>query len=273
VAVALCLLTQTAQAAVLKPQTVAAFEHYIQATEAQMEAAQRSGAFLRVDSLPPDRREPEYARLREGGLYIEALQTLDAGRKMRIPGGMIHHWVGIVFIPGATLPRTLAVLQDYDRHQEIYKPDVQRSKLLERNGDDFKIYLQFLNKSVVTAVVNANLDVHYASAGPGKETARSCSTRIVQVAHYGRADEHELPEGNDSGYMWRLCTYSRIEEKDGGVYFQIEAVSLSRGVPALLAWLVNPLIRSIPRKVLTDLLNATRRAVESSAPLAVAIPQ
>jgi len=59
-------------------------------------------------------------------------------------------------------------------------------------------------------------------------------------------------------------TYWRIEEKDGGVYVQNESVSLSRTVPALLAFIVNPLVKSIPRNVLIHLLTDTRNAVVKS---------
>src|ERR1700676_5632917 len=64
--------------------------------------------------------------------------------------------------------------------------------------------------------------------------------------------------------MWRLYTYWRIEEKDGGVYVQNESVSLTRTVPVLLAFIVNPLVKSIPRNVLIHLLTDTRNAVEKA---------
>jgi hypothetical protein len=61
--------------------------------------------------------------------------------------------------------------------------------------------------------------------------------------------------------MWRFNTYWRVEEKDGGVYVQNESVALSRTVPAILAWLVNPLVKSIPRNIVLHLLADTRTAV------------
>jgi len=44
---------------------------------------------------------------------------------------------------------------------------------------------------------------------------------------------------------------------------QIESISLSRTVPLLLAWIVNPLTRSIPRDVLSRTLINTRKAVQT----------
>jgi len=257
------LLVAPAQGAELKPETVAAFNRYIGATEARMDEDLRASHFLVMDRLPDARREEAYARLRKGQIYIERLRALEDGRQIHIPSGMIHHWVGVIFIPGATFSQVLAVIQDYDNHQNIYKPDVRRSKLLERSGNEGKIYLQFYNKSIVTAVFNANFIVYSIQFGSARALKRSYSTRIAEVENIGKPDERELPVGKDHGYMWRLYNYWRVEEKDGGVYLEVEAVTLSRTVPPLLAWLVNPLIRNIPKKVLTNLLNATRRAVKN----------
>jgi hypothetical protein len=66
--------------------------------------------------------------------------------------------------------------------------------------------------------------------------------------------------------MWRLYSYWRIEEKDGGVYVQNESITLTRTVPAMLAWLINPLVKSIPRDVLSHLLTNTRNAVTKTGP-------
>jgi len=113
-------------------------------------------------------------------------------------------------------------------------------------------------------VINANFDVHYTMDGPTRALSQVYSTRIAEVQNSDKPNERELPVGNDHGYLWRLDNYWCIEEKDGGTYVQVESVGLSRSIPAIFAWLINPLIRNIPRAVLSDLLNATRRAVTSS---------
>jgi hypothetical protein len=258
------VLVARAQAAELKPDTAAAFDRYIRATEAQHADDLRSGHFLIIDRLRDATRQDTYARLHQGQIYIEQLHTKEDGRPIPIPGGLVHHWAGVIFIPGASLSQVLAVLQDYDNHKNVYKPDVRRSKLLEHNGNEFTIYLQFYRKSIVTVVINANFDVHYTMSGPMRALSQAYSTRIVEVENPDKPNEHELPVGNDHGYLWRLDNYWRIEEKDGGTYVQVESVGLSRSIPAILAWLINPLVRNIPRTILSDLLTATRRAVAKS---------
>jgi len=224
----------------------------------------REDRFLAIDRLTSTVRQKTYAQLRQGQTYIQQLHTHAGGNPVQVPGGLIHHWVGVAFIPGASIPQVLSVLQDYDNHKNIYKPDVRQSKLLERNGNQFKVYLQLYRQSVVTAVVNANFDIQYTPLGSTRAMSKSYSTRIAEVANSGKPDEQELPVGNDHGYLWRLYSYWRVEEKDGGAYIQVESVGLSRSVPWAVAWLVNPLLQSIPRGVLSNLLIATRKAVKVS---------
>ena len=248
----------------LKTETVAAFDRYIRATEERMAEDSCSDRFLIMNRLPDALRQETYRQLRQGQLYVEQLHATEDGRSIEIPGGLVHHWVGVVFIPRASLSQTVALLQDYDHYANVYKPEVRRSKLVERNDNEFKIYLQFYQKSIVTVVINATFDVHFGMCGPMRALSRSYSTRIAEVENPGRPDERELPVGNDHGYVWRLYNYSRVEEQDGGVYLQMESVGLSRRIPWMFAWLINPLTNSIPRDVLSNLLNATRKAVTNA---------
>jgi hypothetical protein len=254
-----------ARAAELKPETVAAFNQYVRVAEAQMEADRENGRFLIVDGLPESLRQQANEHLQQRKIYIAEIRVREDGRSIHIPTGLVHHWAAVIFIPGATLPETLAVLEDYNHHQDIYQPDVRRSKLLERHRNESKIYLQLFNRSRITAVLNANFDVTDTQFGSTQYEIAARSTRIAEVADTGEPNEHELPVGHDHGYMWRLNSYWRVEEKDGGVYVQNESIALSRGVPPILAWFVNPLMKSIPRNVLFHLLTDTREAVLNPA--------
>jgi hypothetical protein len=256
-----CLAAQLVEAAELKKETAAAFDRYIGATEKRIQAELHSGPFLFVDELPEARRVEAYAQLREGQVLVKQVSMKEEGHAIEVPHGLLHDWTGVLFIPNASLAQTLAVVQDYDNHQNIYKPEVRHSKLLNRNGDNFKVYVQFYKKSLVTVVINADFDINYERFGPNRAVSRSYSTRLAEVQNAGQADEHELAVDDAHGYLWRLDTYWRFEEKDKGVYVQLESIGLSRTVPAIVGWLVNPLLRSIPRGTLTSLLGATRAAV------------
>ncbi len=249
-------------AAELKPATVAAFERYVRNTEARMgpELAGRS-AFLWADALPESRRQTTLAQVRQGSLVIERLTTTEGGRRIDVPDGLIHHWVGLVFVPRVNVDQAVALLQDYDRHAEIYRPAVARSKLLAKNDDVFRVYLRFFMKKGIAVVVNSEHEARFTRPAPDRAYSRIYSTRIAEVENADTAAEREKPVGNDGGYLWRLYSYWRFLERDGGTYVQCESISLTRGIPTGLGWLIGPFVTSIPRESLTFTLEATRKAL------------
>jgi len=255
-------LAPQAPAVELKKETVAAYEHYVLLTEARIQSELNGPrTFLWMDGMTGPRREAVYAQLRQGQIVIERLETLENGKEIDTPGGKIHHWMGAVFIPGTTLKDALALVKDYDRHQSIYKPEVLQSKLLSHNGNDYKIFLRLWKKKVITVVMNTEHEVHYFPVSATREHSRSYTTRIAEVEDPGEPTEKEKPVGNDGGFLWRLYSYWRFEEKDGGVYVQCEALSLTRSVPLILRPLVNPFITGIPKESLMNTLTSTRTAL------------
>jgi hypothetical protein len=257
--VVLGLLAPAAAAADLQPRTVAAFDKYVRATEAQMVA----DPFLRVDGLSDTDRRTKLAALSRGEIYIERLSTREAGRQIDVPDGLIHHWAGAVFAPGASLGEALRLLQDYDRHAEIFHPAIARSKLISRDGDVFRVDLRFSMKRVITVVVNTENEARFARLGSDRAQSRIYSLRVAEVADPGTPQEHERPVGHDSGFLWRLYTYWRFLERDGGTYVQCEAISLTRSIPFVFEWLIGPFVTSVPRESLTFTLEATRKALAS----------
>jgi len=251
-----------AQGADLQPRTIAAFDQYVRLSEAQIDAGDRNGEpFLWVERLPDAKRSAAEEQLRRGEVVIERLETLDNGKRIECPGGMIHHWIGTVFIPGATLAQTLALVEDYDHHQDYYRPDVMRSKILRHSGDEYLVNLRFYKHKVITSVIDTDHDVHYFLIDPEHASSRSRTTRVQQVQNAGKPDERLLPEGHDDGLLWRMNTYWRFEEKDNGTYVECQTISLTRDIPTGLGWLIGGYVNSVPRESLTFTLATTRSAV------------
>jgi hypothetical protein len=248
------VLSAAVAAAELLPHTIAAFDRYVRATEAQMIA----DPFLRIDRLPEVERRANLAALKQGELYIEPLTTREAGKSIHVPDGLIHHWVGAVFVPGVRLDEAVRLLQDYDRHDEIYRPAVARSELVSRDGDAFRVNLRFYMKKVLTVVVNTENDARFTRLAPDRVQSRIYSLRVAEVADPGTPRERERPVGRDGGYLWRLYTYWRFLERDAGTYIQCESITLSRGIPFALKWLIGPFVTGIPRESLTFTLERTR---------------
>ena len=249
----------------LKPRTIKAFEHYEQLTEVrERNELSTPGQFLAIDSLPEAQKEEWISRLKNGQVYIQTLNTKDNDRKIEIPDGLVHHWLAIGFIPHARLQQVIDVVQNYPHQADIFKPDVQRSELLSRDGEHFHVYFRFYRKAIVTAVYNTQFDIDFTQPDPAHEYSFAKAVRIAEVRNPGEKDESERPVGNDHGYLWRLDLYTRYLEASDGVYVQIEFLALSRSVPAIFAWLVNPYVKSVPREYLTNYVGQLKKAVASA---------
>lgn len=263
--IGLCLVAGSARATDLEPKTVEAFDRYVAVAQAQIdEQLSRGQPYLRVEGLPTDRRAAAEAQLRAGQVLIERLDATgksDRDKPILVPGGMIHHWIGSVFIPGATLTETLSLEEDYDHQQQYFHPEVMRSRILRHDGNDFTIELRLYKKKVITTVLETQHEVHYTLLDRTHAWSRSQSIRIQEVDNTGEPDERLEPEGHDRGLLWRMNTYWRFEEKDGGTYVECQSISLTRDIPRGLGWLIGPYLNSVPRESLDFMLENTRAAV------------
>ena len=240
----------------LMPQTLEAFTVYIGDTEAAMDQSLQ-GPFLWSD-LDGQRTH----QLREGKVIA---QFWTGRAPVAVPDGLIHDWIGAAFIPGTSVEDTLALIQDYDNHKNIYLPEVIASKLISRHGSDFEIYLRLLKKKIITVVLDTDHEVQYRSLDRGRWTCHSRTTRIAEVQEAGKPKEKVLPPDTGYGFLWRLYSYWRFQERDAGVYVECRAISLTRDVPSTLRWAINPIINKLPKESLTNTLVATRQALQARA--------
>jgi hypothetical protein len=244
------LLAVQIRAADLKPQTVEAFDRYVRQTEERLDAAR---TFLWADQSATRGR-----RVRQGEVVVE---PFTGKPDMAVPGGLVHDWAGAVLIPGATVDYTLGALQNYNSHKDIFKPEVIDSRTLWHSGNDFLIYLRLVKKKVVTVVLDTEFEVRYTQVDKTRWRSVSRSRKIAEVERAGKPDERELPAGTGQGFLWKLNTYWRFVERDGGTWVECEAISLTRDVPVGLGWIVEPIIRNLPRESLVNTLVSMRQAL------------
>jgi hypothetical protein len=252
---ATALSAATLAAAELNETTVKAFDAYVAAAEARP-----ATPFLWLDTRPAAERQRLLGDLRNGELVTERLRARPGGRDLDVPDGMIHHWIGTVFIPKATAATAVRLLQDYDHHGSIYAPTVARSRLLSHRGDEFSFSLRFVMTKVITVVVEGEHHARFAWLGPGRARSWIRSTRLAEVSgcrHQRRA--RRAGRQRRAAICWRLNSYWRFEERDGGVYLECESISLTRDIPFGLGWAVGPFVTSLPRESLEFTLQTTRK--------------
>jgi hypothetical protein len=251
----------------LKQETLLAFTEYIREAEAAMEQTLGGDVpFLWSD------RSPERSQQVEKGLTIAHLWS--GKRPIDVKDGLIHDWIGATRVSGTTVDKILALVQDYDNHKNVYKPEVMDSKLINRQGNDFQIYLRLRKKKIITVILDTDHDAHYSCVDAIRWRIRSYTTRIAEVEDAGKPTERAWPPDAGYGFLWRLnsywrflerdgCVYVECLERDGSVYVECRAISLSRNIPKALRWIIEPMIDKFPRESLRATLEATRRAAEN----------
>jgi hypothetical protein len=249
-------MPQSAKPLQLKPPTLKAFKTYIRKAEVEMESTvSGSGSFLWSDGSTVRTEQ-----LRGGQIVA---QFWSGKGPVKVPNGLIHDWIGAAFVAATSLKQTLALIQDYDNHKNIYKPDVIDSKLISHHRNDFQIYLRLLKKKILTVVLDTDHQVHYSSLDATRWLCRSYTTRIAEVRDAGSPNEIALPPDTGYGFLWRLNSYWKFQERDAGVWLECRAISLTRDVPLGLGWVLQPIIQKLPKESLINTLESTRRGLKT----------
>jgi hypothetical protein len=245
-------MSNPAEPASLQPETLAAYGEHLAAADADLSHSLEPDGLFLWSEQSPDRA----AAIRKG----QAVADMWAGKDpIHVPGGLVHDWVGATWIAGGTIANVLALVQSYDQHKDIYAPDVVGSTLLSRSGDVFDVYLRLRKKKVKTVVLDTDHHVEYFPVHETRWYCRSHTTRVAEVENAGKEGERVGEPDTGYGYLWRLSSYWRFDERDGGVWVECRAISLTRDVPTGLGWIVDPIVKRLPRESLLATLEATRR--------------
>ncbi len=244
----------------LQPKTAQDFAKYVAAVEARRtKEIAGNEPFLEFERYPAAQQARIMAAMKRGEVHVERgpVSRNQGAAEIEIDGGLINHWRGTVFVPNVTLDHLLKVLQEpqTDRHKQ---EDVLSSRVISRDGDSQKVFLRLRRTKFVTVVYDTEYDVDYKRLAPDRALSNSISTRIVEIENPGTPQERALPEGNDHGYMWRLNSYWRYKEIDGGVLVEIESLTLSRDLPAIIGALIRPIVNSTARESMTRTLASVR---------------
>ncbi len=248
----LILLQTVLSAATLQPETKTRYESYIKAQERRIEEQNRSSKSFLWTGQKPER----LTATQEGQIVVERVAAPD------IPDGMIQHWIGAAFFPSTTIEKIKRVDQDYARYKVIYQPDILDSKVLSRNGDHFRVLHRFKREKILTLVIDTVHDIDFVSLEPGRLFVRSRCDNVREVKNPGEPDEQVLSQGEGRGFVWAMNSYWRMEERDGGVFVECEAISLSRSIPFGLGGMIRPAINSFASEALRNTLRDKRKAVE-----------
>ena len=253
------LLPVPAHAANLKAETVAAWDDYVQSVSAgRQDRVRPGGSFLWTFE------SSERAAKVHSGQIVVAPAPGPSPR--RVPGGLIHHWVAAAFLPNVKLNDVLEITRDYDRYKEFYQPSVIASKTVARDAADDYFSIMLVNKALFLKVT---LDAEYQTTNVRLDDRHfysvSKTTRLQEIEDYGLSGERRLPEGEGGGYIWKFFGIGRLEQRDGGVYVEMEAIALSREIPSAVRFVADPIVRRVSRNSMLTSLKQTEEAVQRNA--------
>lgn len=257
VAVAVVFSQRASHATELKQPALRSWDDYVQAANSQMKDRVASGTFLWVDE-DPNRLQ----HVRAGKILVS---PVGPHVPKPVPTGLIHDWIGAAFFPDTELSNVLAVVRDYDDYHEYYKPSVVESKSLTEPGRDDRFSMLLVNKEVVAKMaLDSEYQACYQKLAADRWYGVAYTTRIQEIHEYGHSGETKLPPGEGNGYIWRLYSIARFEQRDGGVYVEIEAMALSRDIPVAFRWVADPIVRKVSKNSLLTTLRQMQDAVRST---------
>jgi hypothetical protein len=256
----LIALSPLTRAVTLKPETAAAWDAYLQQATAAMQARLQPGAkFLWLEEEPG---RMEFVRTK-GPLIGPVGEHIP----LKAPHGLIHDWLGAGFVPNARIEDILRVVRDYDFYKRIYRPGVIDSLSHGSEGEKDLFFMRLANHSVVSkTALDTECEAHYIRVDDHRWYAYSNTISIKELAHFGTPQQVTLPEDTGTGLIWRLSSITRLEERDGGVYAEVEALALSRDIPTAFRPFVTPIVRRVSRDSLATSLHQTRLAIDDQLP-------
>jgi hypothetical protein len=239
------------------PSAIATFNSYIGGVESRLEQQHGSqNTFLVPTSLPSESDN----RLRRGEFLVEQI-TPATGKAL--PGAMLHHWRGTAFVAGATAGDFARLMKNFNAYPQRFSPQVLQARVLSQHDDHLEAVMRVRQKHIIPVVMDTSYDIVYGQLDAQHQYSLSRSTQISEIDSAGTPGEHALSSSEEHGFLWRQNTYWSYVERDGGLYMQIESVSLSRSIPSGLGWVVRPFVESVPRESLEFTLRSTCNALRT----------
>lgn len=234
---------------------VANFNAYVSAVELRLSQQHRSqSTFIAPTDVTPQNE----IKLRRGDLIVERLTP---SRSAVASGAMLHHWRGTAFAAGAKAADFERLMKDFSAYPRHFSPQILQARVLAQQADHIQASMRVRQRHVITVVMDTTYDITFTRLDAQHGYSISRSTRISEIDSPGTASERALNPAEEHGFLWRLNTYWSYEERDSGLYMQIESVSLTRSIPRGLDWAVRPFVESVPRESLEFTLRSVCSAL------------
>jgi putative flippase GtrA len=154
---------------------------------------------------------------------------LDLNVNGDVEDGFIHHWIGAMMIPNASVAAVQKVLEDYEHYTQIYAPELKLAEARKTAPRSFDVRL--ITERIEPIALHFAFDMHSRVEYRREQDDSLIESRsyLIRESNSGHAPYTDLmPEGNDHGILWRLNSYWRIRQMGTVVYTECQVISLSR---------------------------------------------
>ncbi len=239
----------------LDSTTIKAFEDYVTEFERNDFALFTSSGKLWIDDASGSKRSAFDA----GKTVVEERESKD------IANGSIHHFSGVIRLPGGSIEAIRKVMQDFPNYPRYFAPDVSAASG-ERMPDSTPEAEHFHSKLLLvqtTLWINVSYqtlyDTRYLRLDANRWISHSRSLSIKELLDPGNPNGGTYPEGNDHGFLWKTNTYWFVRQRNGGVDVEANSITISRPVPVGFGWWGVKRTRDAVDKMLRD----TKAAIAS----------
>lgn len=202
-------------------------------------------ADLRAETVQAWERHVKDAERTVDGTLARIPIGAPAGRRIPVPSGTIHEWRGAVLVPSLTVEQLVHALETPGLPPP--SDDVLEARVLAKDGPHLRVYLKILRAAIISVTYDTVHDVVFTRHTPVLATSRSVATLIREDG------------GGDHGFLWRLNSYWRYEQRGDDVMVTLFSLSLSRDVPMIARPVASPIIDGIARESVVRTLDAVER--------------
>lgn len=187
-----------AESATLSSETLAAWNEYLDQARGDMQRRVKpDNSFLWTFE---DAKRAQ--RVRNGDIVVGRITRKN---ESAVPGGLIHHWTGAMFMPHVGINDVDDITRDYNRYKDFYRPSVVDSRLIERTPTQDKFSMVLMNRALfLQTALEAEYEVKTVRVSARRLYSISSTTKVQEVKDAGSRDEQRIPEGEGSGYISTL---------------------------------------------------------------------
>lgn len=168
------------------------------------------------------------------------------------------------YSPPVNVNSLCTVIHDYDNYKHVYRPAVTSSSTVARTEENEEFLMTWHHRTLwLNAAIEPRYTAHDVMIDSRRRYNVADAIQVREIEGYGHAGQHLLPPDTGNGLIWPLHSIVRYEERDGGVYVELEAIALTRDIPPSIRWIVVPMVIHLSIDSLTATLEQTRAAVNS----------